>query len=238
MNNRQKNVAQYCNGLLSSREIASLCGDNQKYVQSVMLKFDLPRRSIGSASGSENGSWSGGRRIDRDGYVLVSSPKKHPYARTRKDRHTGIIFEHRLMMEDILGRYLLPEEVVDHIDGLRLHNEPDNLRLFSSNSEHLKATITGQVPCWSYSGIEKQSLKTLQRINSPRIDTYNQMKKNGDARLRQIFLIALKFGEDSPFLLGSCHHLKKAGISSLDRSSLERELMALYRKYELTQTRL
>lgn len=232
MNDREKNIAQHCDGILTSKEIAVLAGDNHKYVQRTMLKHDLPRRKRGSSFGEMNGSYTGGRSIDRDGYVLVSAPQNHPYARYRKDRLTGKIYEHRLLMEDILGRYLLPHEVVDHVDGLRLHNAKDNLRLFQSNAEHLKTTITGQVPAWSSKGIEKQFLPSDQRISSPRVDTYNQMKKCGDARLIQILLAALKLGIQSPYLLGSSHHLQKAGISDFSHSNLQRELEALYRTYE------
>ena len=232
MNERQKNVARHCDGVLTSKQIAEICGDSHKYVQGVMLKFDLPRRSQGSACGNLNGSWAGGRRIDRDGYVLVSAPKGHPFARYTAGRHTGIIYEHRLIMEGTLGRYLHPKEVVDHIDGLRLHNEASNLRLFSSNAEHLKQTITGQVPKWSKAGFEKQCSTYYQRTKTPQIHTYGEMKKRGDARLRQILLLALRLGADSPYLLGSSLHLKKAGIFDLSHSNLERELKALYQKYE------
>nr|WCD42824.1 HNH homing endonuclease [Pectobacterium phage Ymer] len=231
MNNRQKNVAQYCDGHRSSREIAQLCGDSQKYVQEVMLKFDLPRRKQGSASGEENGSWNGGRNIDRDGYAIVSAPACHPHARHRPNRPGKIIYEHRLVMEGKLGRYLLPSEVVDHVDGLRLHNAPDNLRLFQSNAEHLRTTISGQVPSWSCAGVRKLQLSNHLRAMTPPIHTYDRMKKNGDARLREILLTVLILGADSPYLLGTNRHLTKAGIFDLSHSNLERELAALCRKY-------
>ena len=44
--------------------------------------------------------------------------------------------EHRLVMEDKLGRYLTPEEEVHHIDGNRANNDPDNLRLFPNKATH------------------------------------------------------------------------------------------------------
>jgi len=231
MNERQKNVAQYCDGILKSKEIALLSGDKIKYVQEVMLKFDLPRLPPYHPHGPNNPNWKGGKIIDLDGYALVTVEKGHPYARYVKDRNVGKVLEHRLIMEKKICRHLTPLEVVDHIDGLRLHNHVNNLRLFPSNSEHLKQTITGQVPKWSAEAILKQFAPTAIRISSERIDTYSQMKRSGDARLKQILLALLQFGIDSPFLLGSSHHLKKAGIFDFSHSNLKRELVMLSQKY-------
>ncbi|MBL4574426.1 MAG: HNH endonuclease [Gammaproteobacteria bacterium] len=47
-------------------------------------------------------------------------------------------------MEVVLGRYLRPGEVVDHIDNHPRHNWPDNLRLFDSNAEHLRQTLRAE----------------------------------------------------------------------------------------------
>jgi hypothetical protein len=46
--------------------------------------------------------------------------------------------EHRVVMEQVLGRDLLPSEVVHHINGLCWDNRPDNLVVFASHSEHAK----------------------------------------------------------------------------------------------------
>lgn len=231
MNDREKNVSQYCDGEKTSKQIAYLSGDNHKYVQRVMLKYDLPRRERGSATGELNGSYCGGRRIDRDGYVLVSAPKGHPYARMTEGRHTGVIYEHRLIMERKLGRFLLPGEVVDHIDGLRLHNHEDNLRHFPCNADHLKQTITGQTPKWSQAGVDRMFSPHSQRKGLQPLNNYQKMKVSGDARLRQILLASLSLGIDSPYLLGSYHHLKKAGIVDFSRSNLELLLAELNQRY-------
>lgn len=81
--------------------------------------------------GNKNPAWVGGRYINR-GYVCVYEPN-HPYAVMGK-----YVTEHRLVMEEYLGRYLEPEEVVHHKNGNKEDNRIENLELFNSNSEHIK----------------------------------------------------------------------------------------------------
>jgi hypothetical protein len=90
--------------------------------------------------GELNAAWRGGRTVDKSGYVLLWMPG-HPEA----NRH-GQVREHRIVAAKSLGRPLAPGEVVDHINGVKGDNRPENLRVFPSNAEHLKATLTG-VPC-------------------------------------------------------------------------------------------
>lgn len=91
---------------------------------------ELCRNTGGKSKGKDglklekNPRWKGGRRIDkRDGYVLVQMPT-HPDA--RKD---GSILEHRLIMGEILGRRLLKDEDVNHVNGKKDDNRPENLKL-------------------------------------------------------------------------------------------------------------
>lgn len=65
----------------------------------------------------------------RDGYVLVVAPPGHPRA-----RHDGTLLEHRLVMEQRLGRYLEDWELVHHKDGNRQHNNWENLELLDGRS--------------------------------------------------------------------------------------------------------
>lgn len=225
---RISKIAELSDGKRSSKEIAALVGCNEKYVQEVALKLELPRLPRGAQHGENNHGYIGGRRIDLDGYVLVAAPEEHPHA-----RRSGSIYEHRLVAEQSLGRHLLATEVVDHIDGLTIHNHPDNLRVFASNADHLKATISGEMPRWSLLALEKMSASYLQRAEMPRIDSYRSAKERGDVRLRQILLAWLQLGKESPFLLGTHHWLEQAEIHDLSRSSLELHLQEIDQRYRL-----
>ncbi len=90
----------------------------------------------------QNPAWKGGRKTRADGYVLVYAPD-HPYAISDSDGKKTYILEHRLVMEQYLGRYLLPDEVVHHKDGNPSNNDIGNLELFSSQSEHISKAHSG-----------------------------------------------------------------------------------------------
>ena len=66
----------------------------------------------------------------------------------RKNR--VLLYEHRLVMEGKLGRKLLPEERVHHLDHNKKNNSPENLVLFDNCGLHIsqehtdRCSITGQ----------------------------------------------------------------------------------------------
>jgi hypothetical protein len=213
------------------KEIGEIVGVGRRYAGKIARKYNLPQLHCGAQPGQNNHRFVSGRRIDLDGYVLVTAPDNHPTARKRPNRNNWIIFEHRLVMEHILGKYLLPEEVVDHIDGLTLHNDPENLRIFQNNGDHLFETISGLPKQISVSGKLNISLKNNPDVNRKSVDTYYLRRERGDVRLRQILLAALKLGIDSPYLLGTHHHLKKIGIDWSSRSNLEHALDELNQRW-------
>lgn len=118
--------------------IAAELGCSKQAVWDAMDRNGIPRHPRYSCPGELNPAWKGGKYFDDDGYVLVYAPD-HPHADAARR-----VREHRLVMEAKLGRFLDPVEVVDHIDGNPSNNDPENLRLFATNAEHLRATLSNQ----------------------------------------------------------------------------------------------
>ncbi len=65
------------------------------------------------------------RYASSGGYIYVRQAD-HPRSRSNK----GLVFEHILVMEKYLGRYLLPNENVHHKNGIKIDNRPENLELW------------------------------------------------------------------------------------------------------------
>jgi hypothetical protein len=109
---------------------------SQECVRERMIALGIARLP-GKARPEKNHFWSGGLIVDADGYILQKS-NGHPH-RTK----AGYVRQHRLVMEQKLGRHLTTQEVVDHVNGDTSDNRPENLRLFPDNASHLAATLTG-----------------------------------------------------------------------------------------------
>lgn len=80
--------------------------------------------------GPNHHNWKGGRRLVAKGYVKRLC-RDHPFA-----DEMGYVMEHRLVMEARLKRFLRPEEVVHHINGIKDDNCDENLMLFPSGRDH------------------------------------------------------------------------------------------------------
>ena len=94
-------------------------------------RLSIAAKARKTRTGKDANHWKGGRRISR-GYILILNPL-HPFC----DVH-GYIWEHRLVMEKHIKRFLKPEERVHHLNGIKDDNRIENLKLFSSESEHQK----------------------------------------------------------------------------------------------------
>lgn len=87
--------------------------------------------------GEESTNWKGGRKTTCFGYVLIYRPD-HPFCNC-----DGYVLEHRLVMEKKLERYLKPEEIVHHINGIKDDNRIKNLKLFANSGKHLNSHFKG-----------------------------------------------------------------------------------------------
>lgn len=124
---------------MTQRQVAQELHCSLSAIERVCQLLRLETARTGPRSGQDHRGWKGGRCLDKHGYVEIYAPL-HPHAR----KSNGRIAEHRLVMEVHLGRYLDPEEVVDHRDDHPSHNWPENLRAFATNADHLRATLTGR----------------------------------------------------------------------------------------------
>lgn len=61
--------------------------------------------------------------------VDTDHPRKRLYSKNGKQRMYPYVFEHQLVMEEALGRFLEPHEMIHHIDGDKLNNKLSNLYL-------------------------------------------------------------------------------------------------------------
>ena len=117
----RKNAAKYC-----SRKC--LWKNNKGKHRSEETK----RKISEGQKGPKGYQWKGGKTKHYQGYVLVKK-HGHPFSDTQ-----NYVFEHRLIIEIHIRRYLKPEERIHHINGIKDDNRIENLKLFSNKSEHQK----------------------------------------------------------------------------------------------------
>jgi len=113
------------------------CGCGKEVVNRFV--FNHHRKVKDVLKGNKHPNWKGGRYIDK-GYILIWKPD-HPTS----NKH-GYVYEHRLIMEQYLRRYLNKGEVVHHIIPIKDGgtNSIENLQLFESNGKHLKLELTNK----------------------------------------------------------------------------------------------
>lgn len=85
--------------------------------------------------GEKNWNWKGGKVILK-GYVYLLCPG-HPFAH----KYQPHVAEHRLVMEEKMGRYLDKNEEVHHINGIKTDNKIENLEIV------IKKMHFGEVRC-------------------------------------------------------------------------------------------
>lgn len=128
---------------LSTVQIANLVGSTPGNVASHLKHAGISSRSSKDGLrarfpegrfGEQAARWTGGKTIVNN-YVAIYAPE-HPRGGTTKR-----VFEHILVAEKTLGRYLEKDEVVHHINGDKQDNRPENLEV-CKRSEHVHHHFT------------------------------------------------------------------------------------------------
>ena len=107
------------------KEIPRIC---DRCKQSFLARRDQIKagggRFCSRVCATHEGRWKGGRLTNTQGYIIVYTPGA---------RHR---LEHRVVMEQHLGRKLQRHEIVHHINGDKTDNQIENLELMNQ-SEHI-----------------------------------------------------------------------------------------------------
>lgn len=101
-------------GCIKVGNLSGLCKSCSRH-----LSHSMPK-------GEASHNWKGGRRETPHGYIMIHCPD-HPCAQN------DYVFEHRLVMEQKLGRLLLPTETIHHKNGIKDDNRIENLELWTKN---------------------------------------------------------------------------------------------------------
>jgi hypothetical protein len=91
----------------------------------------LPRHPSASGIPENNSRWKGGKRKDKDGYVLILR-HGHPCADSK-----GYIREHVLLAEKVLQRHLRDGECTHHHNQDKANNGPGNIVICQDQAYHM-----------------------------------------------------------------------------------------------------
>jgi len=115
---------------------AKYCGLQCRYKsqRGRKLSEETKKKLSEALSGKKAPNWKGGIFYDKNSYIMVYC-LNHP-------RPNGTFPNHMkravLVLEKKIGRYLKIGEIPHHINSIKDDDRPENLMLFSSNSEHMK----------------------------------------------------------------------------------------------------
>lgn len=96
-----------------------------------------PHHGGGAGKGFNHWNWKGGIKKDVSGYILLYIPG-HPMADIK-----GYVKRSRFIMSETLGRPLVSNELVHHINGIKDDDRPENLKL-THKGKHTTIHKTGE----------------------------------------------------------------------------------------------
>jgi 5-methylcytosine-specific restriction endonuclease McrA len=105
---------------------------NKQYGFAGKKHSEETKKKIGLKSVGRKANWKTGKTKSKNGYIWIYMPD-HPCA-----MHGKYVYEHRLIMEKAIGRFLEGEEEVHHVNGIKDDNRLENLELFENKSNHRK----------------------------------------------------------------------------------------------------
>jgi len=126
---------------LSAPEIAKIYKCSNRSIYRRLKNFKISTRSMTEArklmniKGENNANWRGGRFEEGHGYILVYCPD-HPHS-----IHGKYMWEHRLIIEQSIGRYLTKNEIVHHINGIKDDNRLINLCLTTPQKHNTHTVV-------------------------------------------------------------------------------------------------
>jgi transposase-like protein len=149
---------------MSQQQIGREVGISQAVVGRALKKMGLPTVEV--RSGRNHPSYKGGRIVTDQGYVMVLAGKADEIATAMANR-SGYVPEHRLTMASAIGRPLLPDETVHHMDGDRANNTFGNLQL--RQGKHGAGVVMVCCDCGSHNvrpTFIKQVVNMIARLSS------------------------------------------------------------------------
>ena len=98
--------------------------------------------------GPSSAAWTGGRKVDRDGYITVSIKHLFPDVAVMYGPKKYRLHEHTAVMARYLGRPIRKDESVHHKNGLRDDNRIENLELWC-NARHRSGQRVTDIIAWA-----------------------------------------------------------------------------------------
>jgi Homeodomain-like domain/HNH endonuclease len=117
-------VAQLVAEGVSFQKIADRIGRSHSFVSRIVKKFNIQKSQ---RMGPDSTGWRGGVYKDSGGYMREWVPLDDPLR--VMSLSTGHVLQHRLVMARHLGRPLMRNETIHHIDGDKTNNILSNLQL-------------------------------------------------------------------------------------------------------------